>query len=145
MGLLSMQYNTADFPSFSRIAAALPTMTNQILGYVGNQGKEIMKGEIVSGQLLDYRQGKGKDKFHDKLGRKKVAYGIRYAKHVSIYSYPANFFTVTNRRQSRRPIWSTMKSKMNSRLDGILKEFDMKYLQKEFEKYVENPLSRQRM
>lgn len=146
MGLLTMQYNSNDFPSFARIAAALPTMSNQILGYVGNQGKEIMKDEVVSGQLLDYRNTKGsKDKFHDSLGRKKVAYGIRYAKYVTIYSYPANFFTVSNRRQHKRPIWSTMKSKMSSRLDKILRDFDLKYLQKEFEKYVESPKSRQRM
>jgi hypothetical protein len=146
MGLLTMQYSRGDFPSFARIAAALPTMSNQILGYVGNQGKEIMKDEIVNGQLLQYRQTEySKDKYHDRRGRKKVAYGIRYARYVTIYSYPANFFTVSNRRQQKRPIWSTMKAKMSSRLDQILKEFDTKYLQKEFEKYVENPLSRQRM
>lgn len=146
MGLLTMQYSSSDFPSFARIAAALPTMTNQILGFVGNQGKEIMMDEIVSGQMLDYRATKNsKDKFHDKRGRKKVAYGIRYAKYVTIYSYPANFFTVSNKRQYKRPIWSALKGKMSSRLDNILREFDRKYLQAEFEKYVENPRSRQRM
>lgn len=139
MGLLSMEYNQRDFPSFARIAAALPTMSNQILGYVGNQSKKIMKREILSGQLLNYRRD-----WKDKRGRSKVTYGIRYSRDVTIRSYPANFFTVSNMRQRRRPIWSTLRAKTNSRLDFILKQFDIKYLQKEFEKFVENPRSRQR-
>ena len=145
MGLLTMQYQTNDFPSFARIAAALPTMSNQILGFVGNESKQIMMSDIVSGQLLKYRKTDGApDEMHDRLRRRKVAYGIKYAKYVSIYSYPANFFTVSNKRQQKKPIWTYLKSKTNSKLDAILREFDRKYLQAEFEKFAESPLSRQR-
>jgi len=138
MGLLSLEYNKNDFPSFARIAAALPTMSNQILGYVGNQSKRILKQEMLSGQMLDYKGWK------DKAGRSKVTYGIKYAQYVTIRSYPANFFTVANSRQTKRPIWTDLKSKTNSKLDFILKEYDKKYLQKEFEKYASNPGSRER-
>ena len=139
MGLLTMQYQTNDFPSFARIAAALPTMSNQVLGFVGNESKKIAKARLFSGQELNYG-----NRWEDKRGRPKVSYGIKYAQYVTIRSYPANFFTVSNRRQRKRDIWGNLKNMTNSRLDFILQEFDRKYLQAEFEKFVENPRSRQR-
>jgi hypothetical protein len=145
MGLLSLEYNKNDFPSFARIAAALPTMSNQILGFVGNQSKTILKNEILAGQLLKYRPGGDNDAaWRYEKGRPKASYGIKYAQYVTIRSYPANFFTVSNSRQKKRAIWTDLKSKTNSKLDFILREFDKKYLQAEFEKYTDSPRSRQR-
>ena len=94
MGLLTFEYNKDDFPDFMRIAAALPTMSNQILGFVGNESKKILKQELLSGQMLNYKG------FKDKRGRTKASYGIKYSQYVTIRSYPANFFTVSNLKKS---------------------------------------------
>ena len=139
MGLLTLEYNQNDFPSFARLAQSMPTMSNQMLGYVGNQSKRILKQQLLSGQMLDYG-----GKWRDVRGRPKASYGIRYAQYVTIRSYPANFFTVSNRIQRKRPIWKTLRDRTNSKLNFILKEYDRKYLQSQFEKFAENPGSRQR-
>ena len=145
MGLLTLEYNQKDFPSFARIAQSLPTMSNQMLGYVGNQSKRILKQELLSGQMLDYRRTEGaSSEWRDKAGRPKASYGIKYAQYVTIRSYPANFFTVSNRIQRKRPIWKSLRDRTNSKLNFILKEYDRKYLQAQFEKFAENPGSRQR-
>lgn len=138
MGLLTFEYNKDDFPDFMRIAAALPTMSNQILGFVGNESKKILKQELLSGQMLDYKG------FKDKRGRTKASYGIKYGQYVTIRSYPANFFTVSNPRQKKRAIWSDLKAKTNSKLGFILKEFDRKYLEDMFKEFTDSPRSRQR-
>ena len=142
---MTMQYQTQDFDFAKRMVAALPFMANQILGYVGNEAKKIAKKNILSGQQLQYRQTKdAPDEWYDKKWRPKVSYGIRYAQYVTIRSYPANFFTVMNNVQRRRNIWGTLKYMTAGQLDSILKQFDTKYLQKEFEQFTENPLSRDR-
>ena len=149
MGFMTMQYQSSDFDFAKRMMTALPFMSNQILGFVGNEAKKLAKKNILSGQALQYRDRDGSpsnpdSSWEDKKGRPKVSYGIRYAQYVTIRSYPANFFTVMNNVQRRRNIWGTLKYMTAGQLDSILKQFDTKYLQKEFEQFAENPLSRDR-
>lgn len=138
MALLSFEYDADDFTVFRKLSNMFPTVSNQILGFIGNRAKENLKTQFLSGQELDYKG------WRDKAGRPKVSYGIKYAKYVTVRSYPANFFTVPNARQKRRPIWAKLKALTNSQMDLLLKEYDDKYWQKELDKYVNNPRSRQR-
>lgn len=140
MALLTLEYNEKDFPNFMAIANGLDVVSAQALGYVGTQAKRMLKTSILSGQMLDYR-----GKWTDKAGRGKASYRItRGAKAVIVSSYPANFFTVANSRQRKRDIWGGLKSLTNSRLESILKEFDMKYLEKQMQRLSASPGSRQR-
>ncbi len=135
MALLTCIYNPDDFPNFIAMAKGLEVVSAQALGYVGNEAKKILKYSLLSGQMLDYQKGKGRDRWTDKIGRHKASYRItRQAKYVIIASYPANFFTVSNPRQLDRDIWGGLKTATNARLDSILKEFDRKYLEKEMQK-----------
>lgn len=138
MALLTFEYDKGDFDVFMRLAAALPVMTNQALGFVGNESKKILKKELLSGQELDYKG------FTDKKGRPKASYGIKYGQYVTIRSYPANFFTVSNTVQRKRDIWKRLKMMTNNQLASIIKEFDKKYLQDAITKFTDSPKSRQR-
>ena len=140
MALLTVEYNEKDFPNFIAIANGLNVVTAQALGYVGNEGKKILKASLLSGQMLDYR-----GKWTDKSGRPKASYRIsRGATAVIISSYPANFFTVSNPRQKKRDIWGSLRGTTSARLDSILKEFDRKYLESEMQKLSASPGTRQR-
>ena len=138
MGLLSFEYNQSDFPSYTRLMAALPLMANQVLGFVGNESKKILKYQLLSGQELKYKG------WRDKAGRPKASYGIKHAQYVTIKSYPANFFTVANNRQRKRNIWGRLKLMTNSQMESLLRTFDRKYLQTEIEQFTDSPGSRQR-
>lgn len=138
MGFLSLNYNSSDFPSYVRLMAALPVMANQVLGFVGNESKKLLKFQLLSGQELKYKG------WEDKAGRRKASYGIKNAQYVTIKSYPANFFTVPNNRQRKRNIWGRLKVMTNSQMDSLLKIFDRKYLQTEIENFPINVGSRQR-
>lgn len=145
MGFLSLNYNSSDFPSYIRLMSALPVMANQVLGFIGNESKKILKRELLSGQELQYRQTPGSpERFLDSAKRRKATYGIRNAQYVTIKSYPANFYTVPNSRQRKRNIWGKLKVMTNSQMDSLLKIFDRKYLQTEVESFPKHILSRQR-
>lgn len=149
MALLTFEYDKNDFDVFMRLAAALPVMTNQALGFVGNESKKILKKELLLGQALQYRDQDGSPStlssdFKDKKGRPKASYGIRYGQYVTIRSYPANFFTVSNTVQRKREIWKRLKMMTSNQLASIIKEFDKKYLQDEITKFTDSPRSRQR-
>ena len=113
-------------------------MANQVLGFIGNESKKILKAQLLSGQELKYKG------FRDSTGRPKASYGIKHAQYVTIKSYPANFFTVANNRQRKRDIWGRLKTMTNSQMAMLLKTFDQKYLQTEIEKFTNTPGSRQR-
>jgi hypothetical protein len=138
MGLLTFEYNRDEFGIFQKLANMFPAVSNQILGYIGNEAKRQLKTQILSGQELDYKG------WRDKAGRPKTSYGIKYSKYVTIRSYPANFFTVPNNRQKKRDIWGKLKILTNSQMDKYLKDFDAKYWQTELDKFDANPKSRSR-
>ena len=150
MGLLTFEYNSDEFTQFYKIVNMFPIVSNQLLGYIGNQSKRILKKELLSGNPLTYRTGNahnpkdGGSMWRDKAGRPKVSYGIKYSKYVTIRSYPANFFTVTNKRQKRRDIWGKLKMLTNSQLDRMLRDFDKDIFHAQLEKFTEKPGSRQR-
>ena len=123
--------------NFMAIANGLPYLSAQLLGFVGNESKRILKFEILSGQMLDYNG------WYDKAGRRKVSYKIgRGAKYVEVSSYPANFFTgriqATKRApQKKLPIWKTLRTKTDAKIAAIINDFDRRYFQSEIEKLGE--------
>lgn len=140
MGLLTFEYKSEEFPDFNKLLKLFPVVSAQLLGYVGHEGKKELKFGLLSGQMLDYH-----GKWEDIAGRPKTSYRIqRGAKSVRISSYPANFFTVPNRRQKRRPVWGQLKVRMDSGMNTLLNNFDHWYFQKMLNEFEANPNPRTR-
>ncbi len=147
MALLSFEYNKTEFAAWHSLIKLFPEMANQVLGFVGNEGKKILKQRILSGQLLTYHSGSGGDQWTTTSGQRKVSYRIRYAKYVKIASFPANFFSSKARRLrsgatgARLKIYETLKSYVDSDIQNMLGAYEQKYLGKLLEKFDANPKS----
>lgn len=147
MALLSFQYKREEFQAWYKLLEMFPEMNAQVLGFIGNEGKKIMKQRILSGQLLTYRSIGGAQ-WSDKAGRPKVSYRImRGRKAVKLASYPANFFSSKARKlrsggtEPRKKIYETLKTQIDASAQNILDQFDAKYLRAKLKKFSDNPRS----
>lgn len=148
MALLSFQYKREEFQAWYKLLEMFPEMNAQVLGFIGNEGKKIMKQRILSGQLLTYHSGGGGSRWRDKAGRPKVSYRImRGRKAVKLASYPANFFSSKARKlrsggtEPRKKIYETLKTQIDASAQSILDQFDAKYLRAKLKKFSDNPRS----
>lgn len=152
MALLSFQYKREEFQAWYKLLEMFPEMNAQVLGFIGNEGKKIMKQRILSGQLLTYRSGGGGSRWRDKAGRPKVSYRLfggylQYKRNVKIASYPANFFSSKARKlrsggtEARLKIYETLKMQIDAEAQNILDSFDAKYLKKKLSRFSKKPLS----
>lgn len=151
MAILTFAWEKEKFEAFGRMANMFPVMNAQILGYIGSQGKKIMKSDLLNGQVLHYRTTKGaSDKWHDSMGRRKVSYRIVRRQEVVLASYPANFFTPRARKlrngasQMKIPLYNMLKARIESQISRILSEVDNKYIQPQLEKFPQSPYTRTR-
>lgn len=136
MARLIFEYDNRQFDFMRKLVEMFPQIRAQMLGYVGKEGKDILKTRLLSGQSLDLRKYP-----YDKRGRRTVGYSInRRADQVSISSYPVNLFERGRRLRSgkkepaRNIIRGRLKGIMQSDLQRILNEFDSKFLEKEMKK-----------
>ena len=136
MARLIFEYDNRQFDFMRRLVEMFPQIRAQMLGYVGKEGKDILKTRLLSGQSLDLRKYP-----YDKSGRRTVGYSInRRADMVSISSYPVNLFERGRRLRggkkepARNIIRGRLKGIMQSDLQRILNEFDNKFLDKEMKK-----------
>jgi hypothetical protein len=152
MALLSFSYDRAEFKSWYKLIDMFPTMNAQILGFIGYQGKNYMKQNILSGQLLQYRaNNEGGGVWHDRMGRPKVSYRIYFSRrYVRIASYPANLFSSKARKlrsgatEARLRIYETLGTYMDSNMQRILDKYEAKYLEGLLRKFDADPKSRRR-
>lgn len=137
-----VQANLEQFFAMRKLEKIFPELRAQMLGYVGKRGKAILFYNFLRGQELNYKNRK----MRDKLGRRTVNYQIsKRASAVKIRSYPANFWERDMERRGKRYsgkyiITRKFKRFFNSRLQGIINDFDKKYLQGDFDK-LEKELS----
>ena len=148
MALLSFQNKSKEFQAWYKLLEMFPEMNAQVLGFIGNEGKKIMKQRILSRQLLTYHSGGGGSRWRDKAGRPKVSYRImRGRKAVKLASYPANFFSSKARKlrsggtEARLKIYETLKMQIDAEAQNILDSFDAKYLKKKLSRFSKKPLS----
>lgn len=132
------QYNTAQFHAMRRLANMFPEIRAELLGYVGSKGKRILFDNFLRGRELQYVNSG----MVDKLGRRTVNYKVgKRAASVAIRSYPANFFEEGrtlrdgSREQGKFIITRKLKSLMDSKLTGIVDEFDKIYLSRKLARF----------
>lgn len=145
MALMSFSYKREEFQAWYKLLEMFPEMNAQVLGFIGSEGKKILKQRILSGQMLHY------EGWTDRAGRPKVSYRIMWKKKVvKIASYPANFFSSKARKLrsgatgTRLKIYETLKSNIDAEAQNILDQFDEKYLRKKLAEFSANPNARTR-
>lgn len=150
MALLTFTWDKEKLDAFKTLYELFPVFNAQVLGYIGSQGKKIMKSDLLNGQILHYHVGKGSDKWHDKAGKRKVSYRIAYRREVILASYPANFFTPRARKlrngasQRKIPLYQMLKARIEGKMTQILNEVDHKYIQVQLNKFDKSPYTRTR-
>lgn len=116
------------------------------LGFVGARAKKILLEEYLSGPEMRLRRRGGKAV--DIQGRRTVNYSIKKrSNYVMISSYPMNLFEKgrllrSGRREAGKYIVTRkFKSAMDSRLQGIVDQFDRNILQEIIDKVIEEKKS----
>ena len=137
MAQLKIEYSKGQFEWMRKLEKLMPEMNSQALGYVGYKSKNILKKEILSGQVLTMRKGyknRGRE-WMDTIGRRKASYTVKWDSRVTISSYPTNLFTKGRElrdgsRQAPVDVFGPLARKVNSQMQGILNDFDKKIFQK---------------
>lgn len=118
-------YRVGELPDFNVLAKQFPELKARMLGYIGKTSARNFYDSYLKGQELNYdpRSFSASGAPLDRRGGRMVSYAIsRNLKHVSIASYPLNFFEQgrmlrSGRREAARQI---LTGKYSARLGSAL-------------------------
>ena len=137
MASLKVELSENQWVFLNHLREMFPEMRARTLGYIGKEGKALLKKRFlsgVSGQGINLEQHP-----HDVLGRRTVSYSVgKKAKHALIASYPLNLFERGRKLRSGKKekgkyiITRRFKQVMNNDLQKIVNEFDQMVLSKSF-------------
>lgn len=128
---LRFEYDPSEFEIFGKFRDMFWTVRKQLLVHIGYKGKRLLKESYLSGQYLDLKKYP-----RDVIGRRTVKYQARPLRsYVTVASYPLNLFEKgrmlrSGRKEPGKRVMRKFKSSMNSKMQGIVNEYDTRQLQK---------------
>jgi hypothetical protein len=136
-----VEFNPKMFDSVQQLGGILPEVRARALGWVGSRAASLLYSSFLQGQAIRLTKKK------DSKGRRTYGYSIgRRAGWVKISAYPMNLFERgrmlrSGRRESgKNVIEGRFKTMMDTRLQGIINQFDSKHL-KEITRQVEKDIA----
>lgn len=137
MAGIKVEIDETAFIMLRKLREQFPKLRAQILGYVGHEGKKRLKKQFLSGQEIDLSAYP-----EDRAMRRTVGYALgRGAEYVRISSYPMNLFERGRRLRSgsresgKYVVTRKFKSVIMADLQGIVSEFDVKFLKRELARF----------
>lgn len=136
MAFVKFDLSHADFLIMQKLQTQFPELRARLLGYVGARGVTLLRNDLLRGQELNLRAYPV-----DRARKATIRYSVgRKASYVTIASYPLNLFERgrglrSGRREPGRHIMrGSFRRLMESRMAGILMEFDKKVVQEHLNK-----------